>query len=135
MTDKAARLIFKTRIDEDGNRYSWSVHDDRGGIEAWVTENVEVRRLMFCTGGVETHYATRPKDFYRDDDGEPCHDRCPVLDGEPCWHDGSSILFNEMFEAAWVRCGRNPYDPEFLAEMRQKLTEFHDSTFGREVQP
>ena len=80
---------------EDTNTHRWCVVGEHGAVDVWMTDNrgayPDQNPNYAVYGGVEMHSRTK---LY--DQEKPNHKECWLLDG-PCWHDGSSLQFQERF--------------------------------------
>lgn len=97
---KDIRFAHEVSIREGRLTYQWSITGSRGGIHVhgWWSESSFRSDWL---GGIEGHSPTR-REY---DSEEPSHEHCWLLHG-PCWHDGSSLQFNEQI--AYML----PHDPK-----------------------
>lgn len=112
-------LVFFEEYND--GRHIWACRNELGGIHIWAQEFNSP--FAFCSyyGGIEVH---SPKQVY-DFSPEPSHESCWLIGG-PCWHDGSSLWFQEQII---------PYIREFginnlLPILKPILTDWHTSNFG-----
>ena len=102
-------------------RVSMICEGPAGAIEYWFAlfgpELAKVMRPYSCSG-VECH-SKRPLAA-----PEPSQECCHILGG-PCWHDGSSLMSDEIMTPALFNGGP--------ALVRQKLEETYRNWFEREV--
>ena len=78
-------------------RKTWWVRGQHGAIELQCTDYGKERNTKHFqdrfSGGVETHFAVAPEYMAGD---APSHNKCTQLGDHPCWHDGSSMAFDEF---------------------------------------
>ena len=92
------------RPNTDRARYVWGVKGEKGGVHVWAQRMSDRAAKIFGTryyGGIEVHRAT-PGQY--DDPAEPSHTDCWLIGG-PCWHDGSSLQFDEQVRPMIERFG------------------------------
>ena len=83
--------------DNGTERHVWSVKNERGGLHVWAHQHDDDYRMKWGQrywGGIEMH---SPRPLHEGQEGKPHHDKCWLL-GVPCWHDGSSLQFDEQIE-------------------------------------
>jgi hypothetical protein len=113
-----ARPRFHHIIHEtDGqlSRESYVYSTLAGSVELWRTPSASSYNPSGYYGGVEIHSATQLYDFAP----EPSHRNCKHTPTGKCWHDGSSMAFDQ-FEHAFA-------SPDYI---KAELKEWHDDKFG-----
>lgn len=92
------------------DQFGFAVVGDLGAMEFWMfTDHPDL-------GGVEAH--RRDPSEYQDDRSK--HDDCPLLDGAPCWHDGTSLWASEHWIPLYQQCG----EEWVWAELEARYQEF-----------
>ena len=95
-----SEMFFQYKIDRRGNgslTHTWFLQGEQGAVHVWATAAPESNLFShYHYGGIEVHHKT-PPDYM--EDREPSHERCWILDA-PCWHDGSSLQFEEAVAPA-----------------------------------
>lgn len=89
-------LVEKYEFHEKTNAHVWIVSGEKGAVHIWGVlkdgdEFGDPHDRLY--GGIEAHYRSPPAYMA---DRPPSHDHCWALDA-PCWHDGSSLQFQENF--------------------------------------
>lgn len=121
------RFVVRTDM-EGGKRLSWSLVGKSGAIEAWCRDTPKYRALNYDMGGIEMHAAAEPEGWYGDG---PSHDDCTILDGRACWHDGSSLAWEENgLGDALRRCGYDAHDKGFCDQVQFVLWRWYRNQFG-----
>lgn len=97
-------------------RESYVYSTPAGSIELWRTPSSGTYGGDYY-GGVETHSAKQLYDFAPD----PSHENCKYTPSGKCWHDGSSMAFDQY---------EHDFDsPEYI---KSELADWHQSRFGKE---
>lgn len=107
-------LEYNFKIDKPDaidKRFTWSGVGKEGGVHIWAQFKERDRWGDICYGGIECHSRT-PFDYMGKDE-EPSHAKCWLLNS-PCWHDGSSLYFDENFKSL---VEQHENDPDFLTHM------------------
>lgn len=92
-----------TRLERGGApgdlRHSFAVIGPKGAVEFWFhTDDME------CSG-FEKHSRTGAGHW--DSDTTPSHPSCGLLDGQPCWHDGTSLWASEYWVPGYEAAGED----------------------------
>jgi hypothetical protein len=74
--------------------HTWWIKSEAGGVHIWARQAKLEGFASEWIGGVEVHYAKAPDGGWFDPE-QPSQAPCWLLDGRPCWHDGSSLYFSE----------------------------------------
>lgn len=117
--------LFEYSRTEDG-RHTWKYVSAKGGVHIWAQEvKPELRGVLFDKfyGGIEVHWRKKPDWVSRD---EPDHAHCWVLDA-PCWHDGSSLQFDEQIAPVLKATDNLENATEIV---RYICKDWHDEHFG-----
>lgn len=108
-------------------RHVWSVVGEDGGIHIWAVEKSPGLAARFggrFYGGIESHWRRSP---YGED--EPHHEDCWLLKG-PCYHDGSSLYFEENI-APMLGSIKGDAVPDGIHEyLKSELAEWYRSKIG-----
>jgi len=99
-------------------RESYVYSTPAGAIELWRTPSVGTYGSDYY-GGVETHSAKQLYDF----SPQPSHENCRHTPTGKCWHDGSSMAFDQ-FEHSFDA-------PEYI---KSELADWHASRFGNQAE-
>jgi hypothetical protein len=112
----------------DQNRHMWTLKGPKGGVHVWAKPNSPdwiARWGDHFVGGVERHSPVPVYDM--DDKDKPHHDDCFLLNG-PCWHDGTSLYFQERIEP--MLRGEQPFSEFTHNFVNGILLDFYESNFG-----
>ena len=102
-----------------GARFEWRLLGAAGAITLWANASNKVDVGIY--GGIEKHSCTPPRGSH----DAPSPLTCEVLGNRPCWHDGSSLYFEENVKPSW----RFPATPEDHARMFAICEEWYISHF------
>ena len=112
-------------------RHVWTAVGASGGVHIWATEKSDDMVRSFggrFYGGIECHWR-KP----RYDTAGPDHDNCWLLNG-PCWHDGSSLYFDENIEPM-LGSIRGADVPDSIHEyLKSELFDWYYSKIDRSVE-
>jgi len=111
----------------DTEMHIWAVRGKHGGVHVWAKKmNAEAARISGSKfyGGIEVHRA-RPAEY--DDPANPSHDECWLINA-PCWHDGSSLKFEEIVAPLIRSIGFDKVSAYCLSVAR----DWYQSNFGNE---
>lgn len=112
---------------DEPKSYRWCIVGEEGAIDVWMQylpkDSPQYSGYNFY-GGIEVHKRTP---FYYSEK-EPHHKNCWLLGG-PCWHDGSSLQFEEQVAPHIATFG-----PEKAAEFCFTIaTEYYHHHFPKET--
>lgn len=96
-----------------GLRKSYLLKSDAGAIEMWRT----IKLGSLTLGGVEIHSRTP---FAANTRPEPSHEACVAVDGDPCWHAGSTTSYT-------LFCEWNDFDDH--QDVKRELVQWHNTNF------
>ena len=85
-------MKYERTENDFGPRHDWSLKGGRGGVHIWARTSKLPGWPTEWFGGCECHTPHTPE---HDPQAAPSHEECWLLKG-PCWHDGSSLMFNEQ---------------------------------------
>lgn len=117
------RCTMTMTIDFVMTNWSYVVEGKDGAIEFRVTKsNRQQDGIPTHWGGVELHYASPPSySGHR----PPDHGRCRAISERACWHDGSSLIAEELWIPRW-KDDPNNHEMTFhllVAEYRKRFCE------------
>lgn len=99
MNDLPRKYRYRYRMELFGGHWhhSYELIGRWGGLALNITdfgdENIKILGQRY-SAGLECHYRQPPNYM---SDAPPSHDKCSVLGGCPCWHDGTSLYAQEHF--------------------------------------
>lgn len=94
MANNKTRSWYRYEVKFGQQQHMWCVVTARGGVHVWASQYKPSKDAPpEYTGGIEVHYRTPPSYMA---DQPPSHDECFLLKA-PCWHDGSSLQFEERW--------------------------------------
>ena len=119
---KDVSIVMKSSMSEGVTRKEWSVYRPGfGAVAVWAVFTPDAEYpLSKVYGGLEMHYEKPP---YYMDGRAPSNDHCTNLLCRPCWHDGSTLQFEERYKE-WVQYAT---DEEMLRSVAFEL----DSRSGK----
>lgn len=111
----------------DNPQHVWFAKNEQGAVHIWA---------RLCTypagnyppewiGGIECHWAKCPDNTGWFNPDEPSQSECWLLKA-PCWHDGSSLYFNESL----ARCLPVPWGDDPNSEV-ERATDYFNATMLR----
>jgi len=113
------KYLSTHHYDTEHQMHVWTVVGEKGALHLWAEKSASCYAFNRCGwfGGLEIH-RTEPSEYQKND--PPHHEDCWLLCG-PCWHDGSSLVFDEVWLPFWQA---RPDDHErVLAHLRREADE------------
>jgi len=112
-------------------RHIWSAVGTLGGLHLWIDDLGQEHEKKWPNrryiGGLETHWR-QPPEYMKDE--KPSQEHCWLLNG-PCWHDGGSLIVDELWIPRWEGINRdNDKMLAFLAvEAAERFEQNDESEF------
>jgi hypothetical protein len=112
-----ATPLEKPRLDI---RHEWSLSNGKGAISIWASY-LNVLGFESWYGGIERHGAAPPK---HNPDEAPSQEHCHLLNG-PCWHDGSSLQFENQIKGVLPKQGDEDWSSTNMPPRVHQLITLH----------